>query len=370
LSLADIRKRYELDQIAVMSANEVPWGPFPEVVEILRSAIDGLNRYPDGACAELRGVIAERLEVSEASLCFGNGSCELLMLLCQVLLSTERHAVFPHPSFVMYRSIVLAQGAAFDAVPLKGLDYDLDDLLRAVRPETGVVIICNPNNPTGSYIEPSELRAFIERVPKETAVILDEAYGEFVTSPAREETAVWVAEYPNLVVLRTFSKIYGLAGLRLGYGIADPEIVEALDKVRQPFNVDSLAQIAARESLRYPDRVRERRDRIAAERLRLAGALRESGVRCLPSEANFLLVDVTGLAVPGPEVSQALLERGILTRSGYAMDCPGWIRVTIGDAEEDDLFLSAMRELSPGMAERGWHKAGSAADAESISPGS
>ena len=368
LSLADIRKRYELKHIAIMSANEVPWGPFPEVVEALRSAVAGLNRYPDGTCAELRGVLAGQLGVSEANLCFGNGSCELLMLLGQALLTENDHAVFPHPSFVMYRSIVLARGGPFSAVPLNRLDYDLDDILQAVRPETSVVIICNPNNPTGSYIEPERLRAFIEGVPKETAIILDEAYGEFVTSPAREETAAWVAEYPNLVVLRTFSKIYGLAGLRLGYGIADPEIVQALDKLRQPFNVDSLAQIAARESLRYPDRLSERRDRIAAERLRLSAALADAGIRCHPSEANFLLVDVTGLAVPGPEVSQALLERGILTRSGYAMDCPGWIRVTIADAEEGDLFLTAMRELVHGIARDGALRSGSAADAESISP--
>ena len=370
LSLAEIRQRYGLDQVAIMSANEVPWGPFPEVVETLRAAVEGLNRYPDGACAQLRGVLAGQLGVGQSNLCFGNGSCELLMLLGQALLAEDRHAVFPHPSFVMYRSIVLAHGGPFDAVPLRGLDYDLDDMLKAVRPETSLVIVCNPNNPTGSYVEPEPLRAFIERVPRETVVILDEAYGEFVTSPADEETATWVGEHPNLVVLRTFSKIYGLAGLRLGYGIADPQVVRALDKVRQPFNVDSLAQIAARESLRYPERLSERRERIAAERRRVATALNEAGIGCHPSEANFLLVDVTGLALPGPEVSQALLERGILTRSGYAMDCPGWIRVTIGDAEEGDRFLGALRSLRLTEGPRGAHIPGSKADAESISLGS
>jgi len=368
LSLDEIRKRYDVEQIAIMSANEVPWGPFPEVVESLKSAVTGLNRYPDGACAELRRTLAERLGVDESNLCFGNGSCELLMLLGQALLTPEHHAVFPHPSFVMYRSIVLSRGGPFTAVPLIGLEHDLEAMLNAVRADTSLVIVCNPNNPTGAYIEPEALRSFVARVPRDTAIILDEAYGEFVTDRAREETAAWVAEHRNLVVLRTFSKIYGLAGLRLGYGIADSEIVQALDKVRQPFNVDSLAQIAAVESLRQPARLAERSSKIAAERRRLTAALAELGIACHPSQANFLLVDVTGLAVPGPEVPQALLAKGILTRSGYAMDCPGWIRVTMGDEREGDLFLAAMGELTRVQERDAAQEAGSTEDAESLSP--
>jgi histidinol-phosphate aminotransferase len=367
-SLGEIRKRYDLDRIVEMSANEVPWGPFPEVADALKAAVGRLNRYPDGACAELRKLLAQQLGVHEECLCFGNGSCELLMLLGQALLTPDLHAVFPHPSFVMYRSIVTARGADFSAVPLKGLEHDLGAMLRAIRDDTSLVIICNPNNPTGSYIEPSDLRAFLAEVPEETVVVVDEAYGEFVTCAAREETAHWVAEHPNLVVLRTFSKIYGLAALRLGYGIADPEIVMALDKMRQPFNVDSLAQSAALESLRHPEHVVERRNTIAAERARVARLLGELGIACHPSEANFLLVDITSLGIPGPEVGQALLAQGILTRSGYAMDCPGWIRVTIGEASEGDLFVAALKRLCLGGAHRGGRNEDAAVDAESLSP--
>ena len=150
----------------------------------------------------------------------------------------------------MYRSIALTNGARFSAVPLAGLDYDLDAMLAAVQEDTSLLIICNPNNPTGSYIKPAEMRRFVESVPRDVCVVLDEAYGEFVTDPDQEDTAAWLADNPNLVILHTFSKIYGLAGLRIGYGLADPQIVQALDKVRQPFNVDSLAQVAAVESLR------------------------------------------------------------------------------------------------------------------------
>ncbi len=366
--ISDIRRRYHLDQVAMLSANEVPWGPFPEVVAAMRSALDGLNRYPDGACGALRTLVASQRGIAEDCLVFGNGSCELLMLLGQAFLGPQAHAVFPTPSFVMYRSIALSQGAPFTAVPLKDLDYDLEAMLAAIREDTSLLIICNPNNPTGSYLEPTVLRRFLCEVPADTVVVLDEAYGEFVTSEAREDSAAWLADYPNLVILHTFSKIYGLAGLRMGYGMADPQIVHALDKLRQPFNVDSLAQVAALASLRLPERVEERRQTIAAERTRLARRLGEMNIPCHPSEANFLFVSVTGLGVPGPEVAQALLERGVLTRSGYAMDCPGWIRVTIGDVVEGDLFLSAMAELRETEAPAVATHAVNGLSAEALSP--
>ena len=344
--LAAIRHRYGLNRVVKLSANEIPWGPFPEVVEALKRAVEGLNRYPDGSCGELRSLLAERLSVPEESLMFGNGSCELLMLLGQAFLSPTHHVVIPHPSFVMYRSIAMMNGAPFSAVPHRDLlEYDVEAMLAAIRKDTSLLIICNPDNPSGGYLEPRVLRDFVDRIPRDVVVVLDEAYGEFVTSPARQETTAWLSDYPNLVILRTFSKIYGLAGLRIGYGVADRQVVEALDKVRQPFNVDSLAQIAASESLRRPERMEERRRQVAAERDRLASKLTDMGIRHRPSQANFLLVDVTDLGIPGPEAPQALLERGVLTRSGYAMDCPGWIRVTMGEVEEGDLFLAAMQEL-------------------------
>lgn len=343
--LEDIRRRYHLERISRLSANESPWGPFPEVVEAMKGALDGLNRYPDGACNELRDLLADRLDVAEDHLVFGNGSCELLMLLGEVFLGPGRHAVIPHPSFVMYRHIAMARGAEFSAVGLPRLEYDLDALESALQENTTLLLICNPNNPTGSHLSEAELRAFLGRVPPDVAVVLDEAYCEFV-SPARQIDSVrWLAEFPNLIILRTFSKIFGLAGLRVGYGIADPQLVQAVDKVRQPFNVDTLAQVAAATSLRLPERIAERQRMVATERGRMQKELRALGVAYHPSEANFMLFDVTRLGIPGPEVAQALLEKGVLTRSGYAMECPGWIRVTIGEAADNDMFLEAVAEL-------------------------
>jgi len=343
--VADIRARYQLERVAQLSANESPYGPFPEVIEAMRSALDGLNRYPDGGCGRLRDLLAQRLGVNGDCLVFGNGSCELLMLLGGAFLSPQHHAVFPHPSFVMYRSIALAHGCPFSPVALPELDYDLEAMLAAVRANTSLLIICNPNNPTGSHLDGEALRPFLRRVPADTVVVLDEAYGEFVSLPGQEDPVNWLADHPNLVILRTFSKIYGLAGLRVGYGIAHPEVVQALDKLRQPFNVDSLAQVAAVESLRHPERVEERRRLVAGERDRVARSLELMGIRYHPSQGNFLLVDVIRLGIPGPEVAQALLEKGVMTRSGYAMECPGWIRVTMGEVEENDLFLSVIERL-------------------------
>ena len=367
-SLDEIRERYHQEEIVQLAANEVPWGPFPEVVEVLKDAVTQLNRYPDGAGSRLKGLLADRLGVTEQNLCLGNGSCELLMLLGQAFLTPEYHAVFPHPSFVIYKMIALANGGDFTPVPLKNLVVDLEATAGAVRENTSLVIVCNPNNPTGGYVGSDRLRTFLEAIPKDVVVILDEAYVEFVTSSDREETAAWVRDYRNLVVLRTFSKIYGLAGLRVGYALADPEVIHALDKVRQPFNVDSLAQAAATESLLHPERVLERRGLISTEKSRMSASLKELGVDSYGGEANFLLVDVTGLGVPGPEVGEQLLARGILTRSGYAMDCPGWIRVTIGDRRQNDLFLQAMTAIHAGETLTQTQVLDPVVNAESLSP--
>jgi histidinol-phosphate aminotransferase len=350
-SIEDIRARYHLQRVSQLSANESPWGPFPEVVEAMKAALSGLNRYPDGGCNEVRGLLAERLGVAEDRFVFGNGSCELLMLLGEVFLGPGRHAVLPHPSFVMYRHIAMARGGEFAAVPLPDMDYDLDAMLAAIQDNTTLLIICNPNNPTGSHVQAPELRAFLQKVPPQVAVVLDEAYGEFASPEKQVDSVRWLDDFPNLIILRTFSKIFGLAGLRVGYGIAAPELVDAVNKVRQPFNVDSLAQVAAATSLRLPERIKERQQLVATERRRLERAMESMGIAYHRSEANFILFDVTKLGIPGPEVAQALLEKGVLTRSGYAMECPGWIRVTIGEAAENDMFLAALAEL------RGSHQA-------------
>ena len=343
-----IREEYGLERVVKLASNESSQGPFPEVLEAIAAAAVDLNRYPDGGCLALKAAVAAHTGVDSLRLVFTNGSCELLMLLGEALVMPGDHMVFPHPSFVVYRSIALSRQARFEAVPLRDHAHDLDAMARAMTPATRLVIVCNPNNPTGAYVRPDALRAFLDRVPPETLVALDEAYVEFVTDPTHEDTAGWLDDYPNLIVLRTFSKVYGLAGLRVGYGMGSPSLIETIDKVRQPFNVNSIAQVAALEALRHQDRVAERRTHVARERERLRAVLTSLGVTCAPSEANFLFLRIEGLPVPGEEVPQALLERGVMTRSGYAMDCPGWIRLTVGSTEENDVFLAEFTALIGG----------------------
>ncbi len=325
-----IRREYDLERVVKLASNESAEGPFPEVLQAIAAAAVDLNRYPDGGCRELKTAVAAHAGVDEAQLVFTNGSCELLMLLGEALVMPGEHMVFPDPSFVVYRSIALSRQARFDAVPLRDHTHDLEAMAAVLTPETKLVIVCNPNNPTATYVAPAALRAFLDRVPPQTLVALDEAYVEFVTDPVHEDSVAWLGTYPNLVILRTFSKIYGLAGLRVGYGIGHPDLIEMIDKVRQPFNVNSVAQAAALEALRHQDRVAARREHVRRERDRLREALARLGVASVPSQANFLFLDISGLPVPGKEVPQALLERGVMTRSGYAMGCPGWLRLTVG----------------------------------------
>lgn len=344
--LQDVCREYGVADMAFLHANECPDGPFPEVAAAVAEAIPRLNRYPDQDSSVLRALLAAQLEVPSSCLMFGNGSCELLKLLTEAYVAPSEHMVFPAPSFVVYRHLGIQRQAHVEAVPLKAHGVDLDAMTAAVSPLTRMVIVCNPNNPTGSYVTPSALKSFVSQMPCTTLVVLDEAYVEYVTDPVHEDTTPWVSEFPNLVVLRTFSKIYGLAGLRVGYGVAHPDIVQAIDRLRQPYNINALAQVAATESLRHPDQVATRREHAARERERVAAALSRMGRAYVQSQANFLFLNIEGLPVPGEEVPRLLLARGVMTRSGYFMDCPGWVRVSMGTVAENDRFLSALAALA------------------------
>jgi histidinol-phosphate aminotransferase len=348
--LREVVRRYELERLVVLSSNESSEGPFPEVLEAITLAAAGVNRYPDGSAWELRSKLGEDNGLRPEQVVLGNGSCELLFFLTQAYLDRGDSMVFAEPTFTMYRPVAAARGAHVAAVALRDHTHDLEEMVRALDSRTRLVIVCNPNNPTGTYLEAGPLREFLAAVSPEVLVVFDEAYVEYVTAE-RAPTESWLAEFDNLVILRTFSKIYGLAGLRIGYCLAGAAVAEALDKVRQPFNVNAVAQAAALEALAHPRQVAARQAHVARERVRLYTALDGMGIAYVAdSQANFVLLNIEGLSVPGPEVPQALLERGVVTRSGYSFGCPGWLRVTIGSAEEDDLFLHHLSQLVPGGA--------------------
>jgi histidinol-phosphate aminotransferase len=348
LPIEVVQRRYGLERVVKLASNEFPLPPFPEVNEVLKGALDRLQRYPDGSSTDLREALAAAYDRRPEQIAIGCGTCELLYLLAHATLERGDEVVLAAPSFTSYRDVVDIRGAVAVTVPLAQHTHDLDAMAAAVTPRTRMAFVCNPNNPTGTYVSSAEVARFVERVPDDVVVVLDEAYIEFVTAEDREGSLEIQKAHDNVVVLRTFSKIYGLCGLRTGYGICAPEIKQAVDKVRQPFNVNLLGQLAAIEALKHPDQVAERRSTNARLRDLLVRRLAERGRATVPSQANFMLVDIDGLGVPQDEVSAALLSMGVIVRDGNALGCPGWARVTVGTEEEIEFLLDRLARLEAG----------------------
>jgi histidinol-phosphate aminotransferase len=340
LTTAEVLARFGLESAIKLASNESPYPPLPQVEGVVRDAIGGLSRYPDGAGRALRRALAERHGVGPEQVVLGNGSCELLLLAGEALLDPGTSIVRAEPSFALYPHLAAASGA--DDVPVALADdggHDLDAMLAHVDERTRLVIVCNPNNPTGVYRSPDEIERFLDLLPEDLAVLVDEAYYDFVDRPDAGRTMSIARERPNLLVTRTFSKAHGLCGLRVGYGVGAAAWVEALDKVRQPFNTNTLAQAAALESLRHPAELARRVAESVSERTRVEAGLRDLGVAFIPSQTNFLLIHA------GSGMHEALLRKGIIVRDGVALGCPGRLRVTIGTPDENTAFLKALAEI-------------------------
>lgn len=346
--LEEVMRRFGLAEVVKLASNEFPQPPFPEVKEAVIAALDDLNRYPDGHATDLRAALAGHYDIDPGQVMVGNGSCELLLLLGDVLLQEGDDVVFADPSFTVYRDVCLRHEARAVTVPLMDFAHDLPALARAVTSRTRMLVVCNPNNPTGTYVPVAAIAGLVDAVPDDVVVVLDEAYNEFVTAADSQDGLALQAAHPNVVVLRTFSKIYGLCGLRVGYGLCHASISRAVDKVRQPFNVNRLAQVAALEALKHQDQVAARRDANARLRDLMVRRLAERGRATVSSEANFMLVDATGLSCPQDEVFERLLAMGAIVRDGNALGCPGWIRVSVGTEHEIDFFLEKLASLEAG----------------------
>lgn len=345
--LEHVRERYGLVDVVKLGSNEFPLPPFPEVKEVIVGALDDLNRYPDGHSLELRDALGEHYELSPDAIVVGNGSCELLLLLGDVLLEPGDEVVFAEPSFLLYRGMCLRHRARPVEVPLRQHVHDLDAMRARVGPRTRMVVVCNPNNPTGTYVPARDLTEFVQSLPQDVLVVLDEAYNEFVMEPDWQDTVPLARVHPNVILLRTFSKIYGLCGLRIGYGLCAPGLRAAIDRMRQPFNINRLAQLAAREALRHDDQLLQRRSATAGLRDDLTRSLVELGRPVVPSQANFVLVGAEGLERPPDEVVEALMSRGVIVRDGTAFGLPGWLRVSVGTGHEIDVLLDRLRTLTP-----------------------
>lgn len=344
LTTAEVLARYGLEAAVKLASNESPFPPLPGVEEVVRDGVRSLNRYPDGAGRALRGALADLHGVDMGQVVLGNGSCEIILLAGEALLDPGTTVIHPDPSFALYPHLAAATGAEAVPVPLddRGRN-DLDHMAAMVDERTRLVVICTPNNPTGAYVGADAVERFLDIVPEDVAVLVDEAYNDFVTAPDRGRVMSMARHRPNLLVLRTFSKAFGLCGLRVGYGVGSPDWIAALDRVRQPFNTSALAQAAARESLRHLSELDRRVRELVAERGRVAAALREMGVPFTDSQANFILVTPDGDGGrDAPPLHERLLRRGVIVRDGAALGCPGSLRVSIGTPGENDAFLDAL----------------------------
>jgi histidinol-phosphate aminotransferase len=327
--------------IAQLASNESPWGPHPAVSEAIASAAGAANRYPDPGATLLRRRIAERHEVSPADVAVANGSCEILLAAALAVCEPGAEIVYGWPSFSIYPYLAPLSGAREIRVPL-GDDHrhDLDAMLAEVTAATQLMLVCNPNNPTATHIPARRIGELCERAPDHVTVIVDEAYVEFQLDDDPDATVDLLAGFPNLVLLRTFSKVYGLAGLRVGYALGSPAFRAAVDAVRQPFSVNAVAQAGAAEALRHQDDVATRVERTIVERVNVELGVRDLGLATPDSHANFSWIDLGDRNEA--EIVAELREQGILVRAGTPLGGPGHIRVTYGTGEQNRRFLAAL----------------------------
>jgi histidinol-phosphate aminotransferase len=347
--IRELERELGIAEIIKLASNENPHGPSPATLTAMRAALDEVWLYPDGSCDALKVALARHLGVARECLSIGNGSNDLLMLLAEGFLSSECSAVYSQYGFAIYPLVIRATGAQAIEVPARPrsasmpLGHDLTAMAAAVRPDTRALFIANPNNPTGTWAEAYELERLLEALPASTLMVLDEAYYEYGRERGLAETLSWVGSHPNLIVLRTFSKAYGLAGARVGYAISHPEVAEVLDRLRPAFNVNALAQAGAAAALTDMQHMHRSVEATMREQLRLCAGLARLGLWVAPSAANFVLVEVGARAA---QLFQALLTRGIIVRplANYAL--PEYLRISVGLPEQNDRLLAALTELS------------------------
>ena len=326
------------DSIIKVASNENPFGPSPLAVAALQKAIPGVNLYPDGNAFYLKQKLAAKCGVEPGNLVLGNGSNEIIEFVAHALLGPDTNVVVSQYCFAIYPIVAKMSGAAVVTVPARNYGHDLSAMLRAITDRTRIVFVANPNNPTGTLAEREELIHFVNQVPEEVLLVMDEAYIEFLDQPVDLVPLIRLGARKNLILMRTFSKIYGLAGLRIGYGLADAELISALEKIRQPFNANLLAQVAALAALDDDEHVRKTRANNFAGLEFFAKALRELKLEYVPSCANFILLRVGD----GQKVFVAMQKLGVITRPMGGYHLPEWLRISIGTRQENQRCLEAL----------------------------
>jgi len=340
--ISELAREMGLDEASIikLASNENPLGVSPRARRAIQNVLDGLSRYPDGNGFELKRALAARYGVAQERIVLGNGSNDVLDLAARAFLTARDSAVYSQHAFAVYPLAVQAMGAAGIEVPARDFGHDPEAMLRAVRANTRVVFIANPNNPTGTMIQAAQLEAFVAALPQQILIVLDEAYNEYVPPEFRIDTVAWLSRFPNLVLTRTFSKVYGLAGLRMGYAFAAAGVADLMNRVRQPFNVNSVSLAAAAAALDDTDFVRQSSELNRSGMIQITGGLAQLGTGYIRSFGNFVSFKVNDAA----GVYQRLLKLGVIVRPIASYGLPDYLRVTIGLESENARFLESLEQ--------------------------
>ena len=343
--IEDLERELGIQKAIKLASNENPQGPSRRAIAAIQQALEGLHRYPEGSGIELREALADRFKVGPAEIILGNGSNEIIELLVRAFLQSGDEAIMADLTFVVYQNIVKAAHGRSVVVPLHHGCHDLKKMAGGLSKRTRLIFICNPNNPTGTIVRQEEVDEFLQRVPEDVITVFDEAYYEYVTDRSFPRSLQYLQQGKNVAILRTFSKIYGLAGLRIGYGLTTEEIAGTLHRVRQPFNTNRLAQVAALAALRDDEHVQQSLRVNEAGKAMLCNAFREMGLEYFPTQANFVYVNV-GRA--GQEVYTKLLKEGVIVRHIEGQ----YLRVTIGLSEENKRLVEALGRVLGEMGQK------------------
>jgi histidinol-phosphate aminotransferase len=339
--IEEVEREYGIAHSVKLASNENPLGPSPKALAAIRAKLDQLHLYPDGDCFYLKTGVAKKLNVAPENLIFGNGSNEIIELAARTFMRPGDEAVMAEQAFVVYQLIVQAVGGKSKQVPLSNFTHDLNAIAEAVSPQTRMVFLANPNNPTGTIFRRDDWDRFLAKVSAEVLLIVDEAYFEYVQDAGYPDSLKYHAEGRAILTLRTFSKLYGLAGLRIGYGVAPKELISMMQRVRQPFNVNAAAQWAALAALDDADHVRRSLEVNRQGLDYLQSEFAKLGLAHVPSHGNFILVRVG----KGQEIFQQLLTQGVIVRPMGAYKFPEYVRVTVGTMEENRKFIDALQRV-------------------------
>ncbi|MBI2311222.1 MAG: histidinol-phosphate transaminase [Betaproteobacteria bacterium] len=341
--ISELAREMGLDEAKIikLASNENPLGPSPMARQAMERALAEVHLYPDGNGFELKAALSRHYRVAPDQIVLGNGSNDVLELAARVFLKPGTAAVYSQHAFAVYPLVTQAMGSEGIVVPARNFGHDLEAMGRAITPETRLVFVANPNNPTGTLAAPAELLAFLKGVSRDVAVVLDEAYNEYLPDDLKGDSVAWLRQFPNLIITRSFSKAYGLAGLRVGFGLAEPRVADLMNRVRQPFNVNSVAQAAATAALEDRDFVRRSFQINRAGMAQIATGLRRLGIEYIPSFGNFLSFRVGDAA----GVYQKLLRQGVIVRPIGIYDLPEHLRVSIGLEHENERFLQALERI-------------------------